>query len=617
MNAMIPIERQGKVIGYIWSNELVADVAAQIDKMDRSIFLVLILCCTIVFTLFFLLTRRSIRDVEQITTGIRSMRADMTQRIPHSSGIPGEITNFINEMADNIHHAKEKAGRAVTALHDVMDHAATCVYICDPHTKELVYVNEHIGKLLNRPRLQGRTCHVALYDHSTPCDACPQASLFDEKGNPVFEPVRRDMYNEALNMNFLVTDRLVTWLDNRILHVSVAVDVTARKTLSSTETRNSDRHGFLTQVTHNIRALVSNVFQLAKRVSQSPLSAEQSEHLEKIQSISSLLLDVTSDITDFSAIETGVLTLEKQVVDLREIADDVVRVLHPYAEEKELTVTISIANTVPEHCFGDRRRLRQILMNLVSNALKFTLRGAVSLELTAEPLPESKVRITGIVKDSGIGISKEQLDMLFKPFPKPIAPATAIQALPRMGLGLFITRALVELMEGNVSVNSTVGEGSEFLFSVNLACLPEKFVPLEMQNEQDARYDGYRVLLVENEASHQEAIRQMLADTGMIVTVAHDGLDCVKAFLQNDYALIIMNMTLPLMNGGDTTSHIRASNKHDAATVPIIAITKDLSDENIQSITSAGMSGYMAQPVDIVTLRHILFHHLAGHHPSV
>ena len=610
MNAMTPISRNGEVLGYIWANELTTDITAQLHLMARNIGLIMLLCFGVTFGLLFLLSRRTVRDVDRIIKGVRAMRSDLSTRIAVSGGELGEVVNSINAMAADIGKANEETNRAISVLQSILSNVEATVYVCDPQTHTLVYVNDYLANLLGRHDLQGKACYEALQGLTGPCSFCPQQKLFDEAGSPILTPLRWETHNPLIKRDFLVTDRLITWHDGRLLHMEVGTDVTERNALAMAEAANLAQREFLARMSHELRTPMNGVLGMTRLAMQADPPPAQMEYLRKIQSSAALLLGIINDILDFSRIEAGKLTIERHHFDLHEMVENIRELILPRAGENNLDFTIAMDASVPQYVVGDELRLSQVLLNLLGNASKFTLKGYVTLEMRAETLPSGSLHLHCVVRDSGIGMTKDQLEALFTPFSQ--ADTSISREFGGTGLGLSISKALVELMGGIIIASSESGKGSEFSFFVELEPASDEALPVQKDEHSwdNAHYNGQSFLLVEDNAINQEIALAILEELGAAVDVANNGEEGVKAFLQKDYSLILMDVRMPIMDGLEATRRIRSSDKHDAATVPIIAMTANAMREDREASKEAGMNGHIAKPIDMNELKSVLYQQL-------
>ena len=609
MNAMVPIEREGEVIGYIWANELITDIKAQFEDMTRNLLIAMLLSCAVTVGVLLLLSQRVVRDVQRIIDGVRAMRFDLSKRIGSAEGELGEVVNSINAMAEDIDKANADSRRSLSVLQNVLSNVDAMVFVCDLNSKRLEYANDYLCGLLGRGDIRGELCHEALYGSSTPCPFCPKDQLLGKEGARQSTLVRWEIHNQIVNRDLMMTGRLVTWHDGRLLHMEVGMDITERKALVEAEAANLAQRDFLARMSHEIRTPMSGVLGMTHLAIQADPPPAQLNYLKKIQSSASLLLGIINDILDFSRIEAGKLAVENRAFNLRSMVENIRELINPRVVEKNLQFRVNIADSVPEYAVGDELRLSQVLLNLLGNAAKFTLRGSIELDMTASVLPEGGLRLACAVKDSGIGMDKQQQSALFNPFSQ--ADTSTSREFGGTGLGLAISKALVEHMGGAISVTSELGQGSTFSFFVVLAPFdgaPESKV--EEKQSEDARYDGFSFLLVEDNAINQEIAVSILSDLGIQVDVADNGEEGVKAFLAKDYALIFMDMRMPVMDGLEATRRIRASSKHDAASVPILAMTANAMLEDQEACKAAGMNGHISKPIVVGELKSSLYKQL-------
>jgi CheY-like chemotaxis protein len=363
-------------------------------------------------------------------------------------------------------------------------------------------------------------------------------------------------------------------------------------------------------MSHEIRTPMNGVLGMTQLAIQANPSPPQLEYLRKIQSSAAILLGVINDILDFSKIEAGKLSIEDHVFHVPEMIENIRELITPRIQEKNLQFNIEVDASVPQYARGDSLRLSQLLLNLLSNASKFTLKGYVNMSMRGELLPSGNMRLHCAVQDSGIGISEDDQKTLFDPFSQ--GDVSTSRKFGGTGLGLSISKALVELMNGSIKVDSKPGQGSVFSFFVEITPLDG---PPEETNEQDSsldeqRYDDHLLLLVEDNKINQEIAVALLKKLGARVDIAANGNEGLRAFLNNDYALILMDIRMPVMDGLDATRHIRSSGKHDAAAVPIIAMTANVMEEDKNASKEAGMNAHIAKPIDWRELKSVLYEYI-------
>jgi len=610
MNAMIPLARDGKVIGYIWANELTTDIMEQFARLSRNLFFGMLLCFGVTVCFLILLSRRTVRDMNGIIKGLREMRFDLTKRIHGTRGDLREVADSINTMAADIAKANEETTRAMAVLQSVMGNVEAAIYVCDPQTKTLVYANNHLMDLLHRTDLQGKICYEALHGKTAPCEYCPHSRLFDANGVPSQAALQSEILFDECGKIFFLTDRLVTWHDGRVLHMQMGADVTERKALAVAEAANKAQRDFLARMSHEIRTPMNGVLGMTRLAMQADPPAAQMEYLKKIHSSAALLLGIINDILDFSRIEAGKLTMETAVFNLRDTVETIRELIMPRVDEKRLKLILELDDSVPCYVRGDELRLSQVLLNLLGNAAKFTLQGTITLSMSADHSPSGVLCLHCAVADSGIGMDTEQQQALFKPFSQ--ADSSTSRKFGGTGLGLSICKALVELMGGEIGVTSEPGKGSVFSFSVMLeeAEAPDNEAELTEQLWLGHRYDGRTFLLVEDNLINQEIALSILEEMGAAVDVANNGEEGLAAFMSKDYDLIFMDVRMPVMDGLEATGRIRASDRKNAKTIPIIAMTANAMTEDRETSKEAGMDGHLAKPLDVGELQKILYYQL-------
>ena len=610
MNAMRPIERDGKVIGYIWANELATDIENQFSAITRNLLIAMLVCCFFTVGILLLFSQRAVNDVQRIIDGVRVMRFDFSRRIGRTEGELGEIANSINAMAEDVDKANEESRRAISTMQNILAHVDVAIYVCDPKNKRLVYVNEYLRNLLGRYDIQGELCYEVVHGRTTACPFCPQKQLFDKEGNPVFSAVRWENRNHVVNRDFMITNRLITWHDGRLLLMEMGTDITERKALAMAEAANLAQRDFLARMSHEIRTPMSGVLGMTHLAMQADPPPAQMEYLKKIQSSASLLLGIINDILDFSRIEAGKLIIESKAFSLHAMVENISELIKPRVTKENMQFSVKLADSVPEYVVGDELRLSQVLLNLLGNAVKFTLQGFITLYMKATLLPEGRLRLDCSVEDSGIGMDQEQVSMLFKPFSQ--VDSSTSRKFGGTGLGLAISKTLVEQMGGTISVISEPNRGSTFSFFVEVIPFDGTLKPEEEKEQpwKDARYDGFCFLLVEDNSVNQEVAASILSSMGSEVHIASNGEEGVSAFLEKDYDFIFMDIRMPIMDGFEATKRIRASEKHDAASVPIFAMTANVMLEDREASEAAGMNGHIAKPINLEELKSVLFQQL-------
>jgi len=498
MNAMFPISRNGKVIGYAWANELTSGIETEYRRTSTSILIFMLIIYVFSIGMTVVLSRRSMRDIENIVKGVRTLRYDLSYTIPKAEGNLGDVVDSINAMAVDILKAED-------------DHKALIV----------------------------------------------------------------------------------------------------------AEASNLAQRDFLSRMSHEIRTPMNGVLGMTTLAQNADTEEQRLEYLGKIHTSASLLLGIINDILDVSKIEAKKMKIETHPFKFSDVIENIRDLMTPCVNEKNLKLIISVDDSVPEMVVGDSLRMSQTLFNIIGNAVKFTLEGSVSMQISAQELSDNKLKISFSICDTGIGMDSRQQQDVFKSFTQ--ADSSTARKFGGSGLGLSISKALIELMGGEISVTSILGEGSKFKFYViasNYEGDEQQEVDENFTDALNQSYENFNLLLVEDNETNQEIAKAVLESMGFTIDLANNGKEGIEAFNAKKYDLIFMDIRMPVMDGIEAVREIRKterenaeneSNPSEISRIPIIAMTANAMQSDKDATREAGMDGHISKPISIDEIRLTLY----------
>lgn len=389
--------------------------------------------------------------------------------------------------------------------------------------------------------------------------------------------------------------------------------------LSKLRSRDHLKSRFMAAMSHEIRTPFNAVSGLLDLLAETELDATQRSLVTTGQEATTALLQITDDLLDYTKIETGNFTLANHPFRAREVFDTVFNLFEPAARNKGLTLYLDVDDVSPLYLSGDLPRLQQVLINFVSNAVKFTETGSVTLWAGTRQLANGKVELTCVVKDTGIGISMDEQARLFGEFYR--VEDGDLQIHKGTGLGLAISKTLVRMMDGLIGVNSGAGRGANFWITVPFESVAEtEIVSSERLNKsakcisqqgmnlmkRDESIYGVKVLLADDYKTNQMILTRQLEELGADVTVVNNGEEVLQVLEASKFDIALMDISMPIMGGVQTTEHIRAM-QSDVSQLPVLALTAIASDEDRASYLAAGMTDVMTKPISQSVLQRKIF----------
>jgi PAS domain S-box-containing protein len=609
------IEVIGQKIGTI---EIYYDFEELIKETRLSviIFLTLLLTTLILMSalLNFMLSRFVIRPVSLLHNAINKIQRGHlgeTVSFPFRDEI-GKMGTAFNEMSIELYESQEEIKRAEEKFRSIFEKATVGIYQTTADDKgRYLTVNPAFAQIMgyeSPEEVINNVTNIRSQLYVNQDDRMKLQRLLENmesvKG---FETQLCRKDGKAIDVSLNI--HVIRDENNNILHYEgIMEDITEKKQASqlriakeAAEAATQAKSDFLANMSHEIRTPMNAVIGMTYLALKTDLSPKQYDYLKRIETSAKSLLGVLNDILDFSKIESGKLDIEHVDFNMSELVDNVANIIIVKTQDKEnLEVILHLDPRMPPFLVGDALRLGQVLINLCDNAIKFTKQGEILLSTELLEQSDTLLTVQFSVRDTGIGITREQMDKLFQPFTQ--ADTSTTRKYGGTGLGLIICKRLVEMMGGKIWVESEVGQGSRFFFTATFG-RSKKTVEKLLESPPDLK--GMRILVVDDNATSRDVLQEMLESFGFKVTLVDSGGEGLKELEktseQRRYGLVLMDWKMPDMSGMEASKRIK--NHSVLAKIPtIIMVTAYGREEIVQQADQIGLEGYLIKPFNPSTL---------------
>jgi PAS domain S-box-containing protein len=610
-------------------------IERNLSRMRNTIFSLSVLVFLVIIGLIIAISHIALKPLHALMVGVSHLTAgQLDYTIPQKSRDEiGILANAFNSMTAQLRGLIVDLEKRATELYvknaqfqAILDNSTALIYLKDINGKYIL-INQRYEKLfhITKTKIVGKTDHE-LY----PKEMADALRANDQRVIKANAPKEMEEYAMQDGMIHTYISIKVPLHDahGKIYAVcGISTDISLRKksedllknynvklaqavklrtkelkiAKEEAETANRAKSSFLANMSHEIRTPMNAILGLTHLALKTSLSPQQLDYLQKIDISANSLLRLINDILDFSKIEANKLEMECNDFSFIDVFSNLESLIKVKLSEKGLKYSLTLDESIPPWLIGDSLRLNQILTNLVTNAIKFTHQGEISIDVQLIELLETTVTLRFVVQDSGIGMSQEQVERLFQSFHQ--ADTSITRKYGGTGLGLAISKRLIEMMDGKVSVESKIGEGSRFIFT---ACFgisrQESSKRFESVSIQEILYmlKDKHVLLVEDNEINQQVARELLGHVGIKVTEAYNGHQAVDLSQGDDFDCILMDIQMPVMDGYSATEIIRKREAKQGATNnnrPIIAMTADAMIGDRDRCLAVGMNDYISKPI--------------------
>jgi len=512
--------------------------------------------------------------------------------------------------------AEEKLLRANILLQSIIDALPGSLSVMDTQYN-VINTNRFkaqsiFGEKTDDLEILGQQCFKLFQNREAPCPWCKMEEVLTT-GNPVFEVTQPGDPREVITGRafHLYLNPIKNDAGNILGVVEYALDITElRRAKEQALAANQAKSEFLANMSHELRTPLNGIMGMLQLLGLTGLNAEQEDYaLTGLQSCERLIRLLT-DILDLSRIESGKMSIQSEPLDLRQVLDQLQALFIPATRQDGITFELEIDPDIPPCLLGDAARLQQVLTNIVGNALKFTHGGSVKVQASLLPATkDGQTRVLFSIADTGIGIPDDKLGQLFRPFSQVSQSYT--RSYQGAGLGLSICKRLVELMGGNISVESEEGRGTTMHFTAVFNTLPSLESGAAQANPEQGRVrEGLKVLVVEDDQVSSVSVVMILRKLKTDPIQVEDGRQALAALRRESFDLVLMDVQMPVMDGVETTQAIRSGSAgEEVKSIPIIALTAYAMAGDRERFLQAGMDDYLAKPISVADLERVILKH--------
>ena len=549
-------------------------------------------------------------SIQALGNHIKELRDKLRDYVTHEKT---QANSMITAMASDyrcVYHVNLDENDAVCYRDDPDDPEQTPVGVHFPYLERLSWYADHSVTEMYREGFKQFIDPDNIRERLATEPIIAYRYLADREGHEYYEMIRVAGVRRAEERDDHMVHAVglgLTEIDKE-MRETMAKNEALEKALREAEEANKAKTAFLSNMSHEIRTPMNAIIGLDSIALRDPdISAHTRDELVKIGASAKHLLALINDILDMSRIESGRMELKEKVFSLRELLEEINIIVGGQCEEKGLTYECNVVGEPGEAYIGDELKLRQVLINILGNSVKYTnAPGQVRFTLEQTDFPEGKTGLRFTVSDTGIGMDEEFLEKLFEAFSQ--EDATTTNKYGGSGLGMAITKRMVDMMGGEILVVSEKGVGSTFTVTIPLREAEAEELPETKEEEEPSPavcVAGLHVLIAEDQEMNTEVLGDLLEMEEMTYEWAINGKVAVELFEkseENHFDAILMDMRMPVMDGLDATRAIRTLDRPDARTIPIIALTANAFEEDVQHCLEAGMNVHLSKPVDIEDL---------------